>query len=436
MQWFPDLANAAFCETIELRRKILELQQTWKCSVYQGLEPSNAEYIAALAAGNNSINIVQIGGGISTIALAVAVKATGGLFTSIHTDVLKQDIIRYHMDYLGLTEYVQLLISNEPSNVLISKANVDFAHFTGNPKDYIQYFDCLSLNNKAIIAADNAFTEASIKYVQHVRQQPGVTSSTLPFARGIEITRLASWEKFNAGRMLHSDAHKATVKAGGSEIHSGSSVQGENTTITFLLANGQRSIIEKHMLSSTEDLDSMTSFERTSLTETDFEDPDDRDRSFLSCTNISSIDSLSCSEMTIITATDGGSDHSPSSRTIHSESIESTKTEYSSKSHGNSKPASEIVLESDSIFEIHFQNYSMDTEVTITGLNREMLLSDITTAFSEMGISIKTANIETRDDFIEDVFYITDAKSGAPLHPSEWDSVRERLLYRIVRPVK
>lgn len=465
MRWFPDIASAAFCETIQLRKRILERQQSRGSSLCQALEPTSAEFIAALAAGINSRNILQVGCGISTISLAAAAQATGGFLVSIHTDEDKQDIVRHNMKYLGLLEFVEFIVS-EPRNVLPTKKDIDFAFFTGDPKDYIELFDLLNLNNGAIVVADNALSEASNEYIRHVRRQPGVDSYTLPLARGIEVTKMVAWDKFKLGRIMYFDngvneemesgilmqpfmssVHEATTTSRHSEMANQSfSGQDEsefsddqmNACSSEEISAAKSDPVMLEMTYTPHDigkpinggLDSLNpGVEELQVTSLDLFVEVVSDQVQEASRPTSSQDIFSDAKEPCIEY------NTPDDHSL--ESLNDPETLLSSV-HENVNPGSDkafkpCLKKSDvtSVFKVQFQNHSMETEVSITGVNQEMLLSDITTAFSDMGVSVKTANISTQNNLIEDIFFVTNAKSGAPLHPSQWDAIRDRILQRI-----
>jgi len=187
---------------IQYNWSVIERQQLPKSPWLEILEPSIAEFIAALAAGNNAHHILQIGCGISTIALAAAARATGSFVLSIHIDKDKQEAVNDHVKYLGLVEYVKFM-TDEPRNVLPLQEGLDFAFLSGNPECYIELFDLLRLKNGSIVVADNALDEEVKEYIKHVRKQPGIRSSTLPLGRGIEVTKILSWNEFRSGRVLY-----------------------------------------------------------------------------------------------------------------------------------------------------------------------------------------------------------------------------------------
>jgi len=72
------------------------------------------------------------------------------------------------------------------------------------------------------------------------------------------------------------------------------------------------------------------------------------------------------------------------------------------------------------------------TDIIIEGPDQDMLLADITSTFIEMGISVQRAIISTEEESIKDVFCVNDSKTRGPLEPSVWNTIRERMLERII----
>ncbi|KAJ7551318.1 hypothetical protein O6H91_06G010300 [Diphasiastrum complanatum] len=182
------------------RNLILDKQQPLIPARQHLLEPGSAEFIAALAAGSKCRHIVHIGCGLSTIALATAARATGSCIYCVNSDRSKQEIVRQYCEDLGLTEFVNFS-QEEPRRFIAHTDVVDFALFTDEPEFYIELFNLLKLKEGAIVVAYNALDESTNDYIRHVRQQPGVDSSTLPLGRGIEVTKIISWDQFTSRRL-------------------------------------------------------------------------------------------------------------------------------------------------------------------------------------------------------------------------------------------
>ncbi|XP_024374536.1 uncharacterized protein [Physcomitrium patens] len=203
MRWYSEISNAAFCESLELRRILLQKRQLLGSGKQRSppLEPASAEFISALAAGINSRHTLQVGCGLSTLALAAAARATNSCLLSVHDEAEKQDVVRYFLREMELDDYVEF-ITEDPSTFIPKREGLEFVLFSGQPDRYIELFDLLKLKKGAIVVADNALDDTTNDYMRHVRRQPGVESSTLPLGRGIEVTKIITWEAFNRGRKI------------------------------------------------------------------------------------------------------------------------------------------------------------------------------------------------------------------------------------------
>lgn len=177
---------------------MLEQQRPSRSGRPRIVEPSSAEFLAALAAGTNAQHIVQVGCGLSTVALAAAAKATGCCLISLDTDGENQKIVGRSLQLCGLTDYVQFF-RGDPCDIVTRRQDVDFVLIGGPTDIYIELFDLLNLKPGAVVVADYALDESTNEYIKHVRRQPGVDSSTLPVGRGLEITKMLKWDDFKNG---------------------------------------------------------------------------------------------------------------------------------------------------------------------------------------------------------------------------------------------
>ncbi|KAL2620264.1 hypothetical protein R1flu_000469 [Riccia fluitans] len=202
MSWYPEIASAAYTDTLKIRKRILERKRLPKCTRSPVLEPSSAEFLSALAAGYRSRHILQIGCGLSTLALTSAAKAIGTCLVSISGDHQEQEIVQRHITELELDDYVEMFCE-DPFHSVRTWENLDFVLFSGDTNMYIQLYDQLRLKPGTIVVADNALSDATNEYIKHVRKQPGVDSSMAFVGRGLEVTRITSWQKFRTGRMKY-----------------------------------------------------------------------------------------------------------------------------------------------------------------------------------------------------------------------------------------
>ncbi|KAL2652020.1 hypothetical protein R1flu_020148 [Riccia fluitans] len=438
MSWCPDIANSAYTDTLRLRRIILERQRLPRSTRPPVLEPASAEFLSALAAGSNSRHILQIGCGLSTVALAAAAKATGTCLISVNSDHSQQEIVQGHVTELGLEDYVEFFCE-DPLHFLPTRENVDFAFITGDASIYIQLFDLLHLKSGAIVVADNALYDSTNEYIKHVRKQPGVDSSTLFVGRGIEITKITSWEKFRSGRTRYtgpsddSDGldsfsrtrrQSQTVLSNASSSNALFSSKGSNSSLGVYRTNSDVSLQTKAR--------GMKEVEKTSSIATqtmlsplaDLQGSNLADLVIQATSNISpeAIAGLDLSDSSVVPAALATNTESS---TAHVITVLTTKPQnlFSQKSVN--------AVESKASVLVHYKNDNVQTEITIEGEDQAMLLTDITLAFSEASVSVRRAKIATHDRFIEDVFYVVDAESQKPLQASQFDNFKEKLFRRI-----
>eukprot|EP00249_Psilotum_nudum_P008767 c21498_g1_i2 orf=303-1769(+) len=441
MPWFPDMAISAFCDTVQLCQAIVGKWQLAHISACQGSEPGTAEFIAALAAGSNSRNILQVGCGLTTIALAAAARATGTRLLSVHTVKEEQEIVHHHVKRLGLIDYVEFVV-DETTDTVSQIEDVDFAVFTGHPECYIRVFDLLKLKHSAIIIADNALHESTNEYIKHVHHQPGVESSTLPLGRGIEVTKIINWNEFKSGRILYTELlsddaeNRDTVNGLKSNIPSSSSFKVVSAGSSFQ----QLDPVHQNMSHSRvgtchfgySDTHScrgrqVDEFLNPSTSEDRQHKPDLEH--ILDISEVASGDPcrelVSSSEIVL-------SEETAVIQSIQHQEVREKQFLLVNNSDDQSDPdmISPAIMTSNK-FNVHFRNYNSQTEVSVKGMDQDMLLTDITMAFNEMGVSVQRAKISTQGNFIEDVFYVVDGKSRTPLDPGRWDSIRRRILQKI-----
>ncbi len=160
---------------------------------HRNLEPPSAEFLSALASGIGARKILEIGGssGISTIALAVAARDTGGRVTSIEIEPKRQRESRELLHGLDLDNFVEY-ICDDAAAVLPRLGEVELALIDCEKEDYIRFFDMLQGAPGGFVVADNIISHTLTEYVKHVRQRPHVESVTLPIGKGLELTRFVA----------------------------------------------------------------------------------------------------------------------------------------------------------------------------------------------------------------------------------------------------
>src|SRR6185295_1804919 len=115
-----------------------------KSERHRNLHPDSAEFLRALAAGLHAKRLVEIGGssGVSTIALAAAARATGGVVTSIEIEPTRQAESRRTIDALGLAPHVRFVLGDATA-VLPTLEPSDLVLLDCEKEDYVRFFDML-----------------------------------------------------------------------------------------------------------------------------------------------------------------------------------------------------------------------------------------------------------------------------------------------------
>jgi len=142
-----------------------------------------------LASGVHAKHLLEIGGssGISTIALATAARATGGVLVSIECEPRRQAESKETIADLDLSDSVDFILG-DATDVLPSVGEKDFVLIDCEKEDYIRFFDLLELGSGAIVVADNILSHDLFEYVRHVRSRDGTDSITIPVGKGLEVT--------------------------------------------------------------------------------------------------------------------------------------------------------------------------------------------------------------------------------------------------------
>ena len=172
-------------------KKLPQLQR------HRNLEPDSAEFICALASGIRAKGLIEIGGssGLSTIALAVAARLTGGRLTSFEIEETRQQEARGTLAKLNLSQYVNFILG-DAGNFLRSQPAVDFVLIDCEKDDYVRFFEMLPLHPGTVVVADNILSHRLTEYVRYVRGRADIESITLPIGKGLEVSRVRE-EKLN-----------------------------------------------------------------------------------------------------------------------------------------------------------------------------------------------------------------------------------------------
>jgi predicted O-methyltransferase YrrM len=164
-----------------------------KAERHRNLEPPSAEFICALACGCGARRVLEIGGssGLSTIALAAAVRQTGGRLVWIEIEPTRQALARQRLKELELADHVDFVLA-DAGRVLGQYDALELVLIDCEKDDYVRFLGLLKLSPGAVVVADNILSHDLREYVEAVRAYPGVESVTLPIGKGLEVSRFVS----------------------------------------------------------------------------------------------------------------------------------------------------------------------------------------------------------------------------------------------------
>ncbi|KAL6659572.1 hypothetical protein ACP70R_003612 [Stipagrostis hirtigluma subsp. patula] len=175
-------------------------------------EPRGAEYIAALAAGNQARHLADVGAtGASsspapatTVALAVAAARTGGRLVCVRRDPRGLARVRRHLERLGLATGSVAFQLGRPAEAVRRLGRVDFAVVHGDVEDREEVLEALDVDpTGAIVVITDAFqgqegrcpgrarTSGHGSYGQVVGRGK---SMVLPIGSGMEVIKIGRVE--------------------------------------------------------------------------------------------------------------------------------------------------------------------------------------------------------------------------------------------------
>ena len=160
--------------------------------------PATATIVSTLIEETGARAILEVGTsyGYSTVWLAEAARATGGVVTTLELHPHKVDYARAQIAKAGLAEFVDFRVGDALETLKKLPGPFEFVLLDLWKDLYIPCFDLIhpKLANGALIVADNmlhperARPDAN-RYRARVRAAEGMTSVLLPVGHGIELSR-------------------------------------------------------------------------------------------------------------------------------------------------------------------------------------------------------------------------------------------------------
>jgi predicted O-methyltransferase YrrM len=160
--------------------------------------PATAALLEILIKESRARAILEIGTsyGYSTVWLAAAARATGGLVTTLELHPRKVEYARAQLARAGLAEFVDFRVGDALGTLRELPGPFDFVLIDLWKDLYVASFDAIypKLAAGALVVADNMIYPERARpdaeaYRRRVREARDVTSVLLPVGSGIELSR-------------------------------------------------------------------------------------------------------------------------------------------------------------------------------------------------------------------------------------------------------
>ncbi|KAL2336206.1 hypothetical protein Fmac_010652 [Flemingia macrophylla] len=195
MEWSAKSATRAYLDALQLCRNHKRQYQN----------PGSNEFLSALAAGMKAKLIVEVTShvSLSTIALAVAARQTGGKIVCILTESVL-DESKEVINNFGLKDQVEFKTDEDPSEALPYYGNIDFFLVDCKDEDYTKLLNLLDVNlTRSIVVAKNLIGESDKKRLRWCLrgkdEKLEVRSLRHPLENGMEVTWIRKNDDTNKG---------------------------------------------------------------------------------------------------------------------------------------------------------------------------------------------------------------------------------------------
>ncbi|WP_205865043.1 class I SAM-dependent methyltransferase [Planctomonas sp. JC2975] len=157
----------------------------------RNVEPDTARLLAVLVRATHSTRILELGtsNGYSTLWLADAARATGGVVTSVELDAARSSEAAVNIQRAGLAEWVDLLVDDAGIVLMESKdASQDFIFLDAERRHYVGYWANLRrvLEPGGLLVVDNVLSHADQveDFRLLVAADPGFSEALAPTGAG------------------------------------------------------------------------------------------------------------------------------------------------------------------------------------------------------------------------------------------------------------
>jgi len=160
----------------------------------QALHPESGRLIYVLALSKRAKNIVEIGTshGYSTLWLASAARAIGGMVVTCDANAERIAAARRNFADAGLADVIEILEGDAREALRDRDEPVDLVLIDAEKSYYETYFDVVyqRLVKGGMVIADNVLSHQDEleDYILYVENHPNLESVMVPIGRGLEIS--------------------------------------------------------------------------------------------------------------------------------------------------------------------------------------------------------------------------------------------------------
>jgi predicted O-methyltransferase YrrM len=161
---------------------------------FRNVEPATAELLGVLIRATGARSILELGtsNGYSTIWLADAAEASGGLVVSVDVDGTRTELARANLREAGLESRVELR-TEDAAGTLAESGNGtwEFMFLDAERPAYASYVPDLvrTLSPGGLLAVDNVLSHEGelVEFTRVIEAEPALTLAVVPVGAGVRL---------------------------------------------------------------------------------------------------------------------------------------------------------------------------------------------------------------------------------------------------------
>lgn len=190
-------ARRRFADELYARSREHDAAQSDRVDRFRNVEPPTAELLGVLIRATAARRILELGtsNGYSTIWLADAAEATGGMVVSVDVDAGRTDLARANLRRAGLEVVFELRIE-DAAQTLAGSADAawEFVFLDAERPAYPGYLPDLvrTLAPGGLLAIDNVRSHEHelVEFTSLIEAEPTLTQTVVPVGAGLRLAVL------------------------------------------------------------------------------------------------------------------------------------------------------------------------------------------------------------------------------------------------------